>query len=132
MPSALEDEMAIVKAYSRYEQAVPERRYDVMASIFAEDAHIENRLGTADGRATIEKRFEARFADAPITKIYAGNHLVEVQGGEARSSADYIVYEMDPASPVGFILKQMGRYHDSWRRENGTWLIYNRLATEPS
>jgi ketosteroid isomerase-like protein len=130
--STMEDQWAILNAYSRYEQAVPDQDYDTMASIFTEDAEIVNRLGAGKGRADIRNRFESRFVDAPITKIFAGNPIVEVDGDSARSSVDYLVLEVDPGSPRGIQVAQMGRYYDKWRKEDGSWLIYDRRASEPS
>jgi hypothetical protein len=130
--TSIEDKWAIIETYSRFEQAVTDKDYDVMAGIFAEDAYLENRLGKSTGKAAARERFVDRFDKTPTTKIVAYNHLVKVNGDEARSSVDYIVIEVDPQSPSGLTLKQIGRYHDDWRREGREWVIYNRVVTEPS
>jgi hypothetical protein len=121
-----------MQTYSRYEQAVTDKDYDIMAGIFAEDAYLENRLGKSTGRDVARQRFFERFEEAPATKIVSCNHLIDVDGDTAKSSVDYLVLEVDPQSPSGLTLKQMGRYYDDWRKEGATWLICSRRGSEPS
>jgi hypothetical protein len=102
----------------------------MMASIFAVDAKMENRLGKETGREAIEKKFRSRFDHAPATKIFSCNHLIDIRGDRARSTVDYLVLEVDDDSASGLAVRQMGRYFDDWRREDDTWLIQNRRATE--
>jgi ketosteroid isomerase-like protein len=126
----LEDCWAILQQYGRFEQAVSDKDFATMASVFTDDVRLENRLGTGKAGESTEQRFESRFADFAPTKIVYCNPLIEVDGDEAHSKVDSLVLEVDLDSQTGLLVTQMGRYYDDWRREDGVWLIYNRKHIE--
>jgi hypothetical protein len=125
-----DDYVSILNTYSRYGQAVTDRRYDDWVATFTEDAEVTNRFGHSKGREALRAAIAKRFDDAPTTKIVWCNPVIEIDGSEAHATTDYLVFEVDPSSPTGLRFAQMGRYTDVLRKQGDRWLIHLRLPVD--
>jgi len=123
---------------ARYNACGDAGRFDEMIALFAEDAVVELRGETLEGRATIRGMFErvasrtgkkpkapdalprASKSRAKFIRHYTSTHQIDVEGPDrARGRAYYAVL-----TDAG--LDHWGRYVDDYVRDGGRWLFARR------
>lgn len=132
--SQTEDILAIYRQLGQFARILDEKRWDDAGQVFSEDLTFDYGGGTGEktGLAAMVENFR-RFLDVcGPTQHLIGSIFVEVDGDSARSRS-YVQarHVAKGGEPVSFdqIFDTNGEYHDTWRREGGTWKIVRREAT---
>ena len=122
MASILEEKDAIRDLMSRYCFHVDDCEFDKFATLFATDGTFEpGPQGKYQGREAIRKFIASvvpRAGEGPARKHCTMNHLISVNGSEARADS-YIVVLRE--SDNGIIPSLAGRYEDLLIKEDGEW-----------
>ena len=122
MTSILEEKEAIRDLMSAYCFYVDNGEFDKLANLFTEDGIFEaGPLGKLCGREAIYKFVAAAVplqGEGPARKHCTMNHLIRVDGAEARADS-YIVVLRE--SERGIMASLAGRYEDLIVKENGEW-----------
>jgi uncharacterized protein (TIGR02246 family) len=122
MASILEEKDAIRDLMSAYCFHLDEGEFDKFAALFAGDGTFEpGPQGKYQGRAAI-REFIASVVpgpgEGPARKHCTVNHLISVNGSEARANS-YILVVREAEN--GIIPSLAGRYEDLLVKENGEW-----------
>jgi hypothetical protein len=129
---ALEDELAITRAFHRYSHAVDHG--GDFSQVFTEDAVFD--VTTAQG-APVHKesgldeilQYMARRGPDPAAQAYekhvALSSLITTDGDEAQAESYWVALKDEGEGPFIFLY---GRYHDSLVKRDGTWLLRERRA----
>jgi uncharacterized protein (TIGR02246 family) len=122
MASILEEKEAIRDLMSAYCFHVDNGEFDQFAALFAQDGIFEaGPLGKLRGRNAIRDFITAqvpRPGEGPARKHCTLNHIIRVNGSEARADS-YIVVLRE--SGEGIIASLAGRYEDLLVKEGGEW-----------
>jgi 3-phenylpropionate/cinnamic acid dioxygenase small subunit len=124
----VDDVAAILDTYSRYAQAMADRRFDDWAAQFTADASFVNNLGTFRGREQLQDMITKRFDGDTTSRVMWCNPVIEVEGDRAHSKTDYLLLAASADPGSGLVVRTMGRYDDVLRKEGGRWLIHERRA----
>jgi len=122
MISVLEEKEAIRDLMSAYCFYVDNGEFEKFAGLFTADGIFESGpLGKLRGRKAIHDFIAAhvpREGEGPARKHCTMNHLISVNGLEARAES-YIVVLREAGG--GIIASLAGRYEDQLVKENGEW-----------
>jgi hypothetical protein len=122
MVSVLEEKEAIRDLMSAYCFYVDNGEFEKFAGLFTADGIFESGpLGKLRGRKVIHDFIAAhvpREGEGPARKHCTMNHLIQVNGHEARADS-YIVVLREASG--GIIASLAGRYEDQLVKENGEW-----------
>jgi uncharacterized protein (TIGR02246 family) len=122
MASILEEKEAIRDLLSTYCFQVDDGEFDKFAALFTADGTFEpGPQGKYQGREAIRNFIASvvpRAGEGPARKHCTMNHLINVNGSEARANS-YIVVLRE--SENGIIPSLAGRYEDLIVKENGEW-----------
>ncbi|HLW71559.1 MAG TPA: nuclear transport factor 2 family protein [Candidatus Binataceae bacterium] len=122
MSSILEEKEAIRDLMSEYCFYVDNGEFEKFAALFALDGIFETGpLGKLEGRRAIHDFIAAhvpRAGEGPARKHCTMNHLIRVNGAEARADS-YIVVVREAGD--GIIASLAGRYEDQLIKEAGAW-----------
>jgi SnoaL-like protein len=131
----ISDHIEIVQVTQRYAKALDEKRFDLLRTVFTEDAQLVYLIG----KQLIE--FPMREADktfkAFLTKCYWTSHLVsdpviELQGDRAHASsrvtATHLQIRVDGSRNTRII---SGAYEDELVRSAEGWRIRKRVTNAP-
>lgn len=126
----ISDHLAIIQVIQRYAKAIDEKRFDLLRTVFTEDALLVYLLG--------EERIEFTMQEADktfgafLTKCYLTSHLVsdpviDLQGDRAHASsrvtATHMQIREDGSRNIWII---SGGYEDELVREPEGWRIRKR------
>jgi hypothetical protein len=125
----MDNTLAILNTYSRYAQAMADRRFDVYAEQFTGDGCLVTKSGTFRGREEIQKFNAHKYEGDTTTRVMWCNPVIEIDGDVAHASTDYIVIGASPDGSSGLFIMGMGRYDDLLKKEAGQWLIHERHAS---
>ena len=124
MISVLEEKEAIREVMSAYCFYVDNGEFEKFAGLFTADGLFETGpLGKLRGRKAIHDFITAhvpRAGEGPARKHCTMNHLIRVNGAEARADS-YIVVLRE--FETGIIASLAGRYEDQLVKEDGEWLF---------
>jgi uncharacterized protein (TIGR02246 family) len=122
MLSTLEEKEAIRDVMSEYCFCVDNGEFEKFAGLFTADGIFETGpLGKLQGRQAIQDFIAAhvpRAGEGPARKHCTMNHLIRVNGAEARADSYIVVLR---ASGEGIIASLAGRYEDQLVKQNGEW-----------
>jgi len=102
---------------ARYSHTIDQKEWDAYGHVFTEDAVMEMGTVRAEGRSEIVKFVHGALADV-TTSHFAVNPVLELTSDTTAKgtwSATY-VQEGDKLTGWGF-------YHETYRKEDGRWLI---------
>jgi hypothetical protein len=109
----------------QYCQAFDAGDLETLMTLFTGDARCDmGRFGTWTGTSEIREGYIGQIArtGVPGTRVHAvSNPLLKLSSDTATGTWALVSFDLTRVgmSPVGVI----GRYQDSYRRENGSWLI---------
>jgi len=116
----LEDRQELADLVTRYCIAVDDRDLDALIPLFTSDARMGHADGSAGGSGSdgIRRYYEERLKGVGACFHYWHSQLVDFTGDDAASGVVLAHAEMavDDQMVVGAI-----RYHDDYRREDGSW-----------
>jgi uncharacterized protein (TIGR02246 family) len=122
MASILEEKDAIRDLMSAYCFHVDEGEFDKFAALFAADGTFEpGPQGKYQGRDAIREFIASvvpRPGEGPARKHCTMNHLISVNGSEARANSYIIVLR---ESESGIMASLAGRYEDLLIKQDGEW-----------
>lgn len=123
MASILEEKDAIRDLMSAYCFHVDEGEFDQFAALFSSDGTFEpGPQGKYQGRDAIRKFISSVVplpGEGPARKHCTMNHMISVNGAEARASSYIIVVRA--ADGGGIMTSLAGRYEDLLVKQDGQW-----------
>ena len=120
----------IAHSYAIYARACDEKRYDLLAQVFAPDARLRYQVAGHEFSCTGAEA-AARFS-AFLERCWWTHHLIaapmveRVAGGisaSARVTATHLQHRADGSTNRWLV---RGSYHDSFEQRDGHWLIVAR------
>ena len=129
------DHVQIIQVVQRYAKAVDEKRFDVLATLFTEDAELVYLIGEQLIERSV-KEAESTFK-AFLTRCFWTSHLVsdpavDLQGDRAHASsrltATHIQVRDDGSRNVWIV---SGAYEDDFVRDARGWRIRKRVTIAP-
>lgn len=129
---ALEEPLGIFDALAGYCQAYDSRDRSQLEQIFSPDATLRVTGGrfkgeSAVGRAAALAWLTRNWATAPPSMHLTGNTRLKVSDEGATGISDYLFVVKDPQG--AFQITSAGEYLDKFRREDGRWVIAERIIT---
>ncbi|ELP66522.1 nuclear transport factor 2 family protein [Streptomyces turgidiscabies] len=132
----LRDRMDLRQLVDTYAYALDRRMTELFASLFGEGGQLVlmrppgslRAPYVLDGRDGWAKAL-AVLDPCRVTTHFVGNHLVRLAGDSATGETYCLAHEIYPADGADRIRVRSIRYHDSYRRTNGSWLFARRELT---
>ncbi|WP_405813910.1 nuclear transport factor 2 family protein [Streptomyces sp. NBC_01390] len=132
----LRDRMELRQLVDTYAHALDRRMTELFASLFGEGGELvlmrppgsRRAPWVLDGRDGWAKAL-AVLEPCRVTTHFVGNHLVRLAGDSATGETYCLAHEIYPADGADRIRVRSIRYHDSYRRTNGSWLFARRELT---
>jgi 3-phenylpropionate/cinnamic acid dioxygenase small subunit len=124
----MDQEARIRLVLAQFIQLRDDKRFAEWTELFTEDGTFEYLSHVLVGRTAIGENVEALLCQ-DRGKHLCANSVVELSedGRSAEVSSDFV--KLDPVEDPGssrFQIGVMGRYHDHFVREGGTWKIATR------
>lgn len=121
--SRIADELAVQRLMSTYCQTVDDGRFSEVANLFAEGGVFENRDVRIQRQQLVSFLEEAQVPERR-GRHSCGYSLVQFEGdNDAHAATDFVfVGRVDGA----FVVKFVGRYHDTLRRGPDGWQFVER------
>ncbi len=127
---ALSDRDEIIELRSRYGRALDERDWNLMRTVFAEDATADFALGTPfEGIEDIVRGCRSQMDSLDHTQHFMGNHEVELDGDRARGRHKLIgsaFLHTNIGAPTATLY---GDYVDEYVRTDQGWRISRRTLS---
>lgn len=99
---------------------------DMLADLFATDAHLQVMSKVIEGRDAIRGWFE-EMADAPALSIHhTTNTVLRIEGDRATADSNWITSRLGPSSRVWKIFA-VGTYSDEFALTAEGWLFARRV-----
>ncbi len=121
----LEAREDIRRLVARYGMAVDDRDLETVGALFTEDAvfrHGEDSL-VNNGRQEILAFYEDRLSAFGATFHYPNSHIIDFESDQAATGIVMAHAEL-AMNDATFVVAL--RYHDTYRREDGTWRFAER------
>ncbi|MDX3745009.1 nuclear transport factor 2 family protein [Streptomyces sp. AK08-02] len=132
----LRDRMDLRQLVDTYAHALDRRMTELFASLFGEGGELVLMRPPGSLRAPLVLDGRDGWAKAlavlepcRVTTHFVGNHLVRLAGDSATGETYCLAHEIHPVDGVDRIRVRSIRYHDSYRRTNGSWLFARRELT---
>ncbi|MES2606816.1 MAG: nuclear transport factor 2 family protein [Pseudomonadota bacterium] len=131
----LEDKEAIRTLIFNYGRFVDDRDWDNFANLFASNGGTWNGgMGIAKGREAIHKMMtdtmggdNANAAGNGLSNVHLlGNEIINVTGDTAAAISKWVFVMTAEAGGPDFVF--VGRYEDTFVRENGDWKFQQRIV----
>jgi ketosteroid isomerase-like protein len=124
------DRMAITDVCTRYAFALDNQDWDQLRSCFLPDVtSVYHGVGALQGYDPIEELCRSALTPLDASQHLLGNHLVEVDGDEARSTCYFQAEHVRENAAGGTHLTIAGRYEDRLVRADDGWKIAHRHQT---
>ena len=124
---ALSDRAEILELRARYGRALDERDWDLMRTVFTEDATADFAVGEPfDGIESILQACRSQMENLDHTQHFFGNHEIELDGDRARGRLKLIgsaFLNTDQGDPNCCM---RGEYIDEYVRTDEGWRISHR------
>lgn len=126
--------LAIGQLYSTYARAADEKRYDLLAQVFTDDAPLDYRVGPHNFTCTGQQSGAA--FKAFLDRCYWTNHLIAQpmvgasSSGEIKATARVVATHLQKRSADGEVSRWIlrGAYHDTVIEVADGWRISKRLC----
>lgn len=125
----LADRLDIDEVLARYCDALDQRRWDLLATVFTSGASVDyGSVGALTGLEAITGALRRAIDDLDATQHLIGNVHVQVQGDTATAQCDLISQHVRASQSGGEHYVQGGRYVDEIARTPEGWRItFRRL-----
>jgi 3-phenylpropionate/cinnamic acid dioxygenase small subunit len=125
-----DDRSAVVDVCTRYAFALDNHDWDALRACFLPDAtSVYHGVGPLRGYDAIEGLCRAALTPLDASQHLLGNHLVEVDGDESRSTCYFHAMHVRGQAADGPQLVVAGRYDDRLVRTGQGWKIAHREQT---
>jgi ketosteroid isomerase-like protein len=127
---ALEDRAEIEQLLIEYGRALDARDFARYSSMFAVNGEWVGSIGSFRGPAAIKAAMEKAFnvpagTTAPVFIHLLTNAIIDVGGDRATAVSKWTFVRIDDDKPA---IANIGRYDDTFIRENGRWKFLRRVA----
>jgi|ERR1051326_835791 hypothetical protein len=129
------DHVQIIQVVQRYAKAIDEKRFDVLAGLFTEDAELVYLIGEQLIERSVkeaESTFKAFLTRCLWTSHLVSDPVVDLQGDRAHASsrltATHIQLRDDGSRNVWIV---SGAYEDDLLRDARGWRIRKRVTIAP-
>ena len=127
---ALLDRAEIIDVCVRYATALDSRQWDLLATCFEPDASVEYAgFDPLTGVEGVVATCRAALEPLDASQHLLGNHVVTVDGDEARSQCYLQAQHVRSGTPGGDNYIIAGTYTDELRRGTDGWKIARRRLT---
>ena len=123
MPLSVEDTLAILQLYARYNTAIDTGDGKAFGDCFVADGIFEPGHGRVEGQEAIGEFAVQTHESMPLMRHNATNIVVEGEGSSASGSAFLIGY----LAGAEYKVIVTGRYSDSLTKTDGGWRFTERL-----
>ena len=125
----LQDRAEIHDVMMRYAASLDVLDWDGVAACFTKDAHsVYNGADLGDGVDKILAYIKG-LANMKVTTHFMGNQLIEVKGDSASMETYCVAYLGSKRDGKDVMVIRGLRYIDQLVRQNGNWLISDRIHT---
>ena len=109
-----------------YTQALDDGRTDDVVATFCPDGLIDlPGMGTHEGHDALRTSYAGWAPRRPQRHLVLNTHVTDWSDDEATAVSDVIFILLGKA---GWAIQLVGRYHDTLRRDGGTWRFHRRVA----
>jgi 3-phenylpropionate/cinnamic acid dioxygenase small subunit len=124
-----DDWLAIVSCQVRYTTVCDRREWDGLADVFTADASGNYGGWRLRSREGFEQMLRQHLDGAGATQHLVGNHVVQIDGDEARAQCSVHAFHVGVAgsSRAGETYTVIGVYHDTLVRTADGWRIAHRI-----
>ena len=126
----LEDLLAEREIYRKlvlFAQAMDERDWAGLESITTADICADVGTGRLEGRDALVAVMRQFLDQCGTTQHMLGNVLIDVEGDSACSQAYVADMHLGGEGSEDITFRTLGRYIDKWRKEDGRWLMCERV-----
>jgi hypothetical protein len=110
-----------------YTHALDDGRTDDVVATFCPDGVVEiPGMGTHGGHDALRTAYAGWAPRRPQRHLVLNTHVTEWSTTEAEAISD-VIFILKGGS--GWAIQLVGRYHDTLRRDGGTWRFHRRVAT---
>jgi ketosteroid isomerase-like protein len=128
LPAA--DQLAIIEAVTRADDAASRRDADAYVALFTEDAVLDGTQGRHAGRQALRAAVGPVWAaEGPATLHLTLNPVVEPGPSGDQATVRSVLLIIDPAPPPA--IRTVAAITQELRRTGGTWLITRRTVAPP-
>lgn len=122
----LQDRFEIDELLTRYAQAIDDKTFDLLDTVFTPDAHLDyiSAGGIAGDYATVKQWLSEILPTFPSYQHLVGNRRITLQGDTATSIA---TFHNPMVWPDGSMFFCGGEYHDQLVRTADGWRITERV-----
>lgn len=120
---ALEDRAEITQLVARYGPAVDDHAYANLAELYTHNAVFDSVGGRIEGREAVIEYYQGRAGDFGATYHYPHSVEIHLDGPDA---AHGVVCAHAELSIDGKTHVVALRYHDTYRRDEGSWRFHER------
>ena len=126
MTTLLEDKDQIRDLFSRYCVYVDSGQAEAYVGLFTEDAIVDlGRIGRFEGRPALLELQKRKGGKTGPMRHFITNSLITVEGDTAHATSYVLVVNTAGEAPVAVMA---GHYFDQLVRQEGRWLIRQRLV----
>lgn len=123
----LTDRLDIAEVLARYCEALDDRRWELLETVFTADATCDyGSVGTPAGLADITDTIRGTIGDLDATQHLIGNVQVAVSGDTATARCYLTSQHVRHGAPGGQTYAIGGSYHDTLVRTPDGWRISSR------
>jgi ketosteroid isomerase-like protein len=121
------DKQNILEVLYRYCRAVDRRDWELLKSVYYEDAIDDHGVFSGRGWDFVEFSKSLTATMGPTTHTI-GNHLIELEGDVAYCESYLTAYHCDIPNSQGELIDMAlgARYQDRFEKRDGEWRIANR------
>ena len=128
LPAA--DQLAIIEAVTRADDAASRRDADAYVALFTEDAVLDGTQGRHAGRQALRAAVGPVWAaEGPATLHLTLNPIVEPGPSSDQATVRSVLLIIDPALPPA--IRAAAAITQELRRAGGAWLITRRTVAPP-
>lgn len=126
----LEDKEAIRELTARYCYAIADGDADALVGLFTHDGSFASERGEWVGVAALRQFYRRSAGRAVTNKPFVQNHVIEVDGDQARcrcAAEVRIVDEGGAVTAAGFYADRLQRVDGRWRFARRRYTAYHRV-----
>ena len=110
-----------------YAQALDDGRTDDVVATFCPDGVSEiSGMGIHEGHDALRKAYAGWKPERPQRHLVVNTLVTEWNDNEAHAISDLIFVLQGNG---GWVIRLVGRYHDTLHHDDGTWRFHHRVAT---
>lgn len=122
----MDDRSAVIETVIRYATALDARDFSLLEEVFTADVTCDFGAGPVGGRDAVRGMLEEMLGGGGTSQHLLGNHVVEIEGDEARCVTQVRAFSAGAGSAAGQTYELFGEYRDELVRGPEGWRIARR------